>query len=349
MGALNPPCRRLLSVKLLIVGTRDHSCHPTPIPRTHTRRLSSPPSVQSVLEMYHTCTAFEILRRPDCNIIAALTRDEYKEFRSLCIKSILATDLQRHVEIVSKFDAIVANVRSFVFGVVLCRWLFRVVVVVAIVVVVVVVVVVVCLLLFASFVWCGNVHSFQPPFHPCSPKISVFLFVLSRGPLSHAHKRTHAPTPLPTPLPKNTKKKQFNKNALEDRALLLQVVIKAADISNPLRPFMIARLWSDMIIEEGFRQGEKEAQLGLPISPFMDRHTCNQAKMSVGFLDFLVIPLYDDRPGRVFRRKRGWGKGGVGGWRGESLRCWSTACFGILVFSRCRRDTMYSNPANPHL
>ena len=39
-------------------------------------------------------------------------------------------------------------------------------------------------------------------------------------------------------------------------------------------------------------QGDLEAELGLPISPFMDRNQAGQAKMSMNFIDFLVKPLY---------------------------------------------------------
>jgi cAMP-specific phosphodiesterase 4 len=39
-------------------------------------------------------------------------------------------------------------------------------------------------------------------------------------------------------------------------------------------------------------QGDKEREAGCEISPYMDRNDTDQAKMSINFLDFVVLPLY---------------------------------------------------------
>jgi len=44
---------------------------------------------------------------------------------------------------------------------------------------------------------------------------------------------------------------------------------------------------------EFFRQGDVERTLGLPISMNCDRHTVATAKCQVGFISFLVKPLFD--------------------------------------------------------
>ncbi len=46
----------------------------------------------------------------------------------------------------------------------------------------------------------------------------------------------------------------FSKENKEHRVLLMQVVLKAADISNPARPFPIAKYWANMVQEEFFAQ-----------------------------------------------------------------------------------------------
>jgi hypothetical protein len=46
----------------------------------------------------------------------------------------------------------------------------------------------------------------------------------------------------------------FSKENKEHRLLLLQVIMKAADISNPVKPFPIAKYWANMVQEEFFAQ-----------------------------------------------------------------------------------------------
>ncbi len=55
--------------------------------------------------------------------------------------------------------------------------------------------------------------------------------------------------------------------------LLLQTIIKCADISNPARPFPIAKYWAEIVQEEFYLQGAQERDAGLPISPYMDSET----------------------------------------------------------------------------
>lgn len=55
------------------------------------------------------------------------------------------------------------------------------------------------------------------------------------------------------------------------RGLLSSMILHVADVSNPIRPGVIARKWAYAVQEEFFRQGDKEKQLKMEISPFMDR------------------------------------------------------------------------------
>ena len=57
----------------------------------------------SVLENHHCATASRMLRREECNILASLDKDEYKEFRSIMCRVILATDMSTHFALLSKF------------------------------------------------------------------------------------------------------------------------------------------------------------------------------------------------------------------------------------------------------
>lgn len=77
----------------------------------------------------------------------------------------------------------------------------------------------------------------------------------------------------------------------DDRQLISTIILHTADISNSLRPLEISQYWSDHLQEEFLRQGDLEAKQGLTISPFMNRSEPNEAKMTQGFIDYMVHPL----------------------------------------------------------
>ncbi|KAG8000854.1 High affinity cGMP-specific 3' [Nibea albiflora] len=60
----------------------------------------------SPLENHHCAVAFEILEKTESNIFRNLSMDQYKRIREGIIKCILATDMTRHNEILSKFKSI---------------------------------------------------------------------------------------------------------------------------------------------------------------------------------------------------------------------------------------------------
>ena len=70
------------------------------------------------------------------------------------------------------------------------------------------------------------------------------------------------------------------------------MLVHAADIGNPTRPFELAKQWSESITKEFFGQGDKEKALGLDVTFLCDRKTTNFAKGQVGFLSFMIDPYY---------------------------------------------------------
>ena len=77
----------------------------------------------------------------------------------------------------------------------------------------------------------------------------------------------------------------------KNRLFLMELMLHSSDISNPFKPFVICAKWADLVAEEFFRQGDKERDSGMDISPMMDRNNSNLFNMQMGFIEFVVSPL----------------------------------------------------------
>lgn len=84
----------------------------------------------------------------------------------------------------------------------------------------------------------------------------------------------------------------FDLSNKEDKTFVLEIVLHAADISNPCRPEPVYRLWTDKVMEEFYNQGDAEKAASLPVSKFFDRDTPNVPRCQVGFITFVLMPLY---------------------------------------------------------
>uniref|UniRef100_A0A8C1LS47 Phosphodiesterase n=1 Tax=Cyprinus carpio TaxID=7962 RepID=A0A8C1LS47_CYPCA len=78
-----------------------------------------------------------------------------------------------------------------------------------------------------------------------------------------------------------------------DRIQVLQNMVHCADLSNPTKPLELYRQWTDRIMVELFRQGDRERDKGIEISPMCDKHTASVEKSQVGFIDYIVHPLWE--------------------------------------------------------
>mmetsp|Transcript_63043 Transcript_63043/g.153613 ORF Transcript_63043/g.153613 Transcript_63043/m.153613 type:complete len:221 (+) Transcript_63043:1095-1757(+) len=74
---------------------------------------------------------------------------------------------------------------------------------------------------------------------------------------------------------------------------VLGYMLHLADISNPAKSSDLAAMWADRVLEEFFLQGDKEAELALPISPLCDRRTTSRSQSQIGFINFIVLPAYE--------------------------------------------------------
>lgn len=108
---------------------------------------------------------------------------------------------------------------------------------------------------------------------------------------------------LATDLQKHMAKQAEFKAALEDdtkdlgdadyRLLILEMCLKCADLGHGAKATDIHKRWTGLITKEFFQQGDSEKQKKLPISPICDRDVVIIPKSQVGFLNFMVLPIYD--------------------------------------------------------
>ena len=58
-------------------------------------------------------------------------------------------------------------------------------------------------------------------------------------------------------------------------------MVHCSDLSNPTKPLDIYRQWVDRIMDEFFRQGDREREIGMEVSPMCDRYNATIEKSQV--------------------------------------------------------------------
>jgi len=87
----------------------------------------------------------------------------------------------------------------------------------------------------------------------------------------------------------------FNRNERENRMLLLECIIHASDLHNPLMEFEISRKWSHLVVQEFNCQYKLEKENNLATQEFMAHPPQDEvalAKLQINFIDFVVAPLW---------------------------------------------------------
>lgn len=80
-------------------------------------------------------------------------------------------------------------------------------------------------------------------------------------------------------------------NLAQTQQEFLNIIIHACDISNPTKPFEIYSKWADRVMNEFWLQGDREKELGLPVSFLCDRVTNKIPNSQIGFMDGIVFPF----------------------------------------------------------
>lgn len=145
---------------------------------------------KAVLENHHVSAAFKLLKVDEYNILTGLSKEEYREFRSLLIDMVLATDMSYHFQQIKNMKSMLSMPESI------------------------------------------------------------------------------------------------------EKSKALSLVLHCADISHPAKEWSMHKRWTDLLLEEFFRQGDREQELGLPFSPLCDRKNTLVAESQIGFIEFIVDPSF---------------------------------------------------------
>jgi hypothetical protein len=82
--------------------------------------------------------------------------------------------------------------------------------------------------------------------------------------------------------------------APEQRLVVLQCVVKMADVSNVARNWDgPGYKWSCLVSEEFFKQGDALRSCGMDVPTFLDRNATTVAKNTLSFISGVALPLFE--------------------------------------------------------
>ena len=86
--------------------------------------------------------------------------------------------------------------------------------------------------------------------------------------------------------------KNFPEDTTADTQLILNITMYAADHAAPCKSQLLYFKWMAAEMEEYYQQGDLERKLDYTVTPFFDRTTCNPFKFQLGYIDVVVMPLF---------------------------------------------------------
>ena len=79
----------------------------------------------------------------------------------------------------------------------------------------------------------------------------------------------------------------------DQRIEIMNILMKASDVGHAAKSNILHQMWSKLVIEEFFFQGDMEKQKGLAVSMYCDRDTTDISKSQTGFIKNIVMPIYE--------------------------------------------------------
>ena len=79
-----------------------------------------------------------------------------------------------------------------------------------------------------------------------------------------------------------------------DKRVVMSSILRTADLGYHAMPLDVHTGWVERLAEEYAQQGDDERALGIAISPMCDRRSQDIPSMQIGFMNLVVMPLYDE-------------------------------------------------------
>ena len=236
-------------------------------------------SDQSVLEMHHLANAFQLLKHRDCQLLKHLSDDAKKEVRSRIVGMILATDLAVNFPTINAFKQMLADKSAEI----------RV----------------------------SEVDAAAAEEREASMPDSHRSLERANSANPSAEKSARGSGGGGTPARRRSIKFRdalasaaprlpsggggggvISVNATEE-LMILKMILKASDIGNVTKGRTICLGWTERVVAEFFAQGDLEAELNLPVTPFMDRNSAVIPKQQIGFYNFIAKPMFEALDGFI--------------------------------------------------
>lgn len=79
----------------------------------------------------------------------------------------------------------------------------------------------------------------------------------------------------------------------EDKLEVMEMIMHTADVSNPSRHWKTCFEWANRLMAEFISQGDKEKELGLPVSNLCDRYAINIPESQICFIELFIEPTFN--------------------------------------------------------
>jgi len=212
---------------------------------------------KSILENYHSYKGLRLFTKNSSNIIESFSTEEKKIFRKRFIGCILATDMANHNSVLSKLASKIDKINIVNE--------------------------------FENQKSNQNLSGKGNEKHDISRKYNRFSLEETDESLLLSQKRLK--TFLEIDVDKENIQNQKNQK-FELQQDLLNFLVHSSDVSNPTKDLPVYSIWTKLVMQEFFNQGTLEQTENLPVSYLCDRNTTNVPKSQVGFIKFIVAPLF---------------------------------------------------------
>lgn len=229
---------------------------------------------KSILENYHAYKGLRILNKSSSNILENLSQDEKKTFRKRFIGCIFATDMAIHTTVISKVSSKIEQIKD-VIELEISKTINQ----------------------EEDNKMISNENKI---FENSSNNLNGFSLDNSIDEdsnlinISTSEKRIKKYFELDIGI--NSESNNSNNvnltKVFDMQQDILNFLIHSSDVSNPSKDIKVYSIWTKLVVQEFFNQGDLERSENLPISYLCDRATTDVPKSQVGFINFIVMPLF---------------------------------------------------------